>query len=180
METRASSAGQTRRLRRGDPSPVEKISVRRQLGAPRFHFHKSRRAPRATVSHMLAIVTNLIVPAIEDCLPFYTRLGFAQTVSVPHPPDAGEGAPLGFVILKHGELELMMQTIASLGADVAGLDRDTYRTALYIRVADLEPIRTALEGWPRAVPERTTFYGAREIIVHDPAGNVLSFAEHHS
>lgn len=45
---------------------------------------------------MLAIVTNLIVPTIEDSLPFYTRLGFAQTVGVPHPPDApdaGEGAP---------------------------------------------------------------------------------------
>ena len=42
---------------------------------------------------MVAIVTNLIVPTIEDCLPFHTRLGFAQTVGVPHPLDAGEGAP---------------------------------------------------------------------------------------
>jgi hypothetical protein len=28
------------------------------------------------------------------------------------------------------------------------------------------------------VPERTTFYGARELIVRDPAGNVVFFAEH--
>jgi hypothetical protein len=28
------------------------------------------------------------------------------------------------------------------------------------------------------VPERTTFYGAREIIVRDPSGNVLAFAAH--
>jgi hypothetical protein len=26
------------------------------------------------------------------------------------------------------------------------------------------------------VPERTTFYGAREIIVRDPAGNLIAFA----
>jgi hypothetical protein len=129
---------------------------------------------------MEAITPNLIVPSIEDCLPFYLRLGFEKTVSVPHPPDAGEGAPIGFVILKHGAVELMLQSIASIAADVVGMEKDAYRSALYVRVASLDPIRSALEGWPRVVPERTTFYGAREIIVRDPAGNVLSFAAHES
>jgi hypothetical protein len=138
------------------------------------------RARRDKVVVMQSIVPNLFVPSIETCLPFYVRLGFAKTVGVPHPPDAGDAAPLGFVILKHGEVELMLQTLASVAADVAGLEKDTYRSALYIRVASLDPIRTALEGWPRVVPERTTFYGAREIIVRDPAGNVLSFAAHES
>lgn len=127
---------------------------------------------------MQSLVPNLIVASIEACLPFYTRLGFEMSVSVPHPPDAGEGAPIGFVILKHGEVELMLQSVASIAADVAGLEKDAYRSALYVRVPSLDPIRTALEGWPRVVPERTTFYGSREIIVRDPAGNVLSFAEH--
>lgn len=129
---------------------------------------------------MQSIVPNLIVPSIEDCLPFYLRLGFEKSVGVPHPPDGGDSAPLGFVILKRGELELMLQTIASVASDVPGLEKDTYRSALYVRVRSLDPIRTALEGWPRVVPERTTFYGAREIIVRDPAGNVLSFAAHES
>ncbi|HEX3481506.1 MAG TPA: VOC family protein [Kofleriaceae bacterium] len=120
---------------------------------------------------MNSIVTNLIVPSIEACLPFYVeRLGFTQTVDVPH-----EGK-LGFVILKRGTVELMMQSCASVAADIAGLEPDRFRAALYIEVDQLAPIRKALEAWPLVVPERTTFYGAREIIVRDPAGNVVCFA----
>ena len=120
---------------------------------------------------MNSIVSNLIVVSIEDCLPFYVdRLGFTQTVEVPH------DGKLGFVILKRGELELMLQSRASVAADVAGLDPDGFRAALYIEVDKLAPIRKALNGWPCVIPERTTFYGAREIIVRDPAGNVVTFA----
>jgi catechol 2,3-dioxygenase-like lactoylglutathione lyase family enzyme len=120
---------------------------------------------------MNSIASNLIVTSIEECLPFYIeRLGFTQTVDVPH------DGKLGFVILKRGELELMLQSRASLAADIAGLDVDGFRAALYIEVDKLAPIRTALTDWPRVIPERTTFYGAREIIVRDPAGNLVAFA----
>jgi len=120
---------------------------------------------------MNSIVSNLIVASIEDCLPFYVeRLGFTQTVDVPH------DGKLGFVILKRGELELMLQSRASLAADIAGLGADAFRAALYIEVDKLAPIRKALTDWPRVIPERTTFYGAREIIVRDPAGNLVAFA----
>jgi catechol 2,3-dioxygenase-like lactoylglutathione lyase family enzyme len=120
---------------------------------------------------MNSIVSNLFVVSIEDCLPFYVdRLGFTRTVEVPH------DGKLGFVILKHDELELMLQSHASVAADVAGIDPTGFRSALYIEVDQLAPIRKALAGWPLVVPERTTAYGAREIIVRDPAGNVLSFA----
>lgn len=120
---------------------------------------------------MKSIVTNLIVESIETCLPFYVeRLGFTRTIDVPH-----QGV-LGFVILKRGPLELMLQSRASVADDVAELAGDTYRSALYIEVDQLAPIREALAGWPRVIPERTTFYGAREIIVRDPAGNVVAFA----
>src|SRR3954465_440234 len=120
---------------------------------------------------MNSIVSNLIVPSIEACLPFYVeRLGFTQTVDVPH------DGKLGFVILKRGDLELMLQSRASVAADIAGLAPDGFRAALYIEVDKLAPIRKALQDWPLVVPERTTFYGAREIIVRDPAGNVVCFA----
>ena len=120
---------------------------------------------------MKSIVANLIVASIEDCLPFYVeRLGFTKTVDVPH-----EGA-LGFAILKRGELELMLQSRASFAADIAGLGAEPFRAALYIEVDKLAPIRKALAGWPLVIPERTTFYGAREIIVRDPANNVVAFA----
>lgn len=120
---------------------------------------------------MNSIVSNLFVASIEDCLPFYVdRLGFTRTVEVPH------GGGLGFVILKRGELELMLQSHASVASDVAGVDPTGFRAALYIEVDTLAPIRKALAGWPLVVPERTTLYGAREIIVRDPAGNLVAFA----
>jgi catechol 2,3-dioxygenase-like lactoylglutathione lyase family enzyme len=120
---------------------------------------------------MKSIVSNLIVESIEACLAFYVeRLGFTRTVEVPH------GDALGFVILKRGELELMLQSSASLASDLAGVEPTGFRAALYVEVDELAPIRKALTGWPLVVPERTTFYGAREIIVRDPAGNLVSFA----
>jgi len=122
---------------------------------------------------MKKITTNLIVKEIEPCLEFWvTRLGFEKSLELP------EGDRLGFVILKKGNTELMLQSTASVAKDVAPLAKDTYRAALYIEVDDLRPIREALSGIPYVVPERHTFYGADEIIVRDPAGNVVFFSQH--
>ena len=122
---------------------------------------------------MNKLTPNLIVDEIEACLPFWVqRLGFEQTVGVP------EGDKLGFVILKRGTVELMLQSRASVGKDVAPLATGAYRSVLYVDVPDLAPIRAALDGWPLVVPERTTFYGAHELIVADPAGNYVFFAAH--
>jgi uncharacterized glyoxalase superfamily protein PhnB len=122
-----------------------------------------------------SITANLIVESIEDCLPFWVdRLGFRETARVPHEDR------IGFVILVHGDVELMLQSRASLAADVPPAAEGSFRSSLYVRVEDLEPIREALRGWPTVVPERSTFYGAREIIVKDPAGNVVAFAARES
>lgn len=122
---------------------------------------------------MKQLTANLVVESIEACLPFWVgRLGFEKTVEVPH----GEG--LGFVILKLGQLELMLQSRASLAADLPALAKQAYRALLYVSVDDLGPIRRALDGYPEAMPERTSSYGAREIIVVDPAGNGVCFGAH--
>ena len=132
----------------------------------------------ATRQHArMQIVPNLIVFSIEDCLPFYLRLGFKESVRVPHPPDAGEGAPIGFVILHAEGCELMLQSTASLALDVAALQSNAFCAVLYLRVPSLESLRAALAE-SLVMPERTTFYGARELIAKDPAGNTLFFAEH--
>jgi uncharacterized glyoxalase superfamily protein PhnB len=124
---------------------------------------------------MNKLTPNLIVASIEDCLPFWVdRLGFEKSVEVP------DGERLGFVILKRGAIELMLQSRASLAKDVAEIAQGAHRAVLYIEVADLGPIRSALESWPRVVPERTTPYGAREIIVRDPEGHVVFFSSHES
>lgn len=122
---------------------------------------------------MNKLTPNLIVDDIETCLPFWVeRLGFGKTVEVP------DGDRLGFVILNRGAVEVMLQTRASLAKDVPPIAALPNRSVLYIDVPDLAPIREALAGWPLVVPERTTFYGARELIVADPAGNHVFFAAH--
>ncbi|MFO0551503.1 MAG: hypothetical protein U0271_24150 [Polyangiaceae bacterium] len=126
-----------------------------------------------TKQNLASLTPNLIVDAIEPCLSFWVeRLGFEVTAKVM------EGESLGFVILKKDAIELMLQSRASVRKDVEALAQGEYRTALYLTVEDLGPIRAALEGWPRVVPERTTFYGAREIIVRDPMGNAVFFSAH--
>jgi catechol 2,3-dioxygenase-like lactoylglutathione lyase family enzyme len=123
---------------------------------------------------MKKLTANLIVDSIEEGLRFWVdRLGFTKTVEVPHEDK------LGFVILQREHLELMLQSRASLKGDVPAVADGPYRSALYIEVADLAPIRKALEGWPAVVvADRTTFYGAHEMIVKDPAGNVVAFGAH--
>ncbi len=120
---------------------------------------------------MKKLTPVLIVDEIEPCLPFWVdRLGFTVGVQVP------EGDRIGFVILAHGPVEVMLQSRASVANDVPGLADDTYRSALFIEVEDLAPIVAAVEGMEVVVPERTTFYGSREIGVREPGGNVVTFA----
>ncbi|MGE5182029.1 MAG: VOC family protein [Acidobacteriota bacterium] len=119
---------------------------------------------------MNKITPNLVVERIEDCLPFWTKLGFEKKIEAP------EGDRLGFVILVRDHVELMLQSRASVAKDVPPLADAAYRSLLYVEVDDLAPIRDALAGVEQVVPERTTSYGAREIIVRDPAGNAVFFA----
>ena len=121
---------------------------------------------------MKKITPVLMVEEIEPVLPFWVeRLGFEKTVELPH------GDRLGFVILARNGLEIMYQTVESVRADVAPLaDAAPASAFLFIEVDDLEAIVKALDGVTPVVPRRTTFYGADELIVRDPAGNAITFA----
>jgi hypothetical protein len=121
---------------------------------------------------MNKLTPNLIVDRIETCLPFWTKLGFTKTVEVP------DGDRLGFAILVNGKIEIMLQTRASMAKDIAPLGEDAHRAFVYIEVDALAPIREALGNAPRIIPERTTFYGANEIIVREPGGHTVVFASH--
>jgi hypothetical protein len=48
---------------------------------------------------------------------------------------------------------------------------------LFVEVENLDAVQQALEGIRPVVPRRTTFYGADELIVREPAGNVVTFAQ---
>ncbi|HEX2636435.1 MAG TPA: VOC family protein [Gemmatimonadales bacterium] len=114
----------------------------------------------------------LIVDAIESCLPFWTdRLGFAKVVEVP------EGNRLGFVILTRDGVEVMYQSRDSARNDIPALADTPPGATLYIEVSDVAAVERAVEGTEVVVPRRQTFYGADEIGVREPGGNVVLFAQ---
>jgi hypothetical protein len=115
----------------------------------------------------------LMVDAIEPCLPFWVeRLGFTKTTEVPH-----EGQ-LGFVILEKGNVQIMYQTKDSVAADIPPVAKSPMKgTFLFIEVDDLDAVEKAVKGVPLVVPRRTTFYGSQELILKEPAGNTVTFAE---
>ena len=59
-------------------------------------------------STMKKLTPVIMVDAIEPCIPFWERLGFAKTAEVP------EGDRLGFVILVKDSVEVMYQTHESV------------------------------------------------------------------
>jgi uncharacterized glyoxalase superfamily protein PhnB len=116
----------------------------------------------------------LFVPEIEPCVQFWTeRLGFEKAVEVP------DGAKLAFVSLQKDGTEIMYQSYASAAQDLPALAAQFQKgpTFLYVEVDSLDRVTTSLKGAQVYMPERTTFYGAREIGVNDPAGHYITFAE---
>ena len=120
------------------------------------------------------ITPVLYADELEPCVKFWKeRFGLEKTVEVP------DGERLGFVILQKGNLELMYQSYASARKDapkIAG-EIEGGRTFLYVEVEKLEPFIAATKTANVVLPVRTTFYGATEIGVKDPAGHVVVFAE---
>lgn len=122
---------------------------------------------------MKRLTPVLAVEAIEPVLPFWTeRLGFTKTVEVP------EGDKLGFVILEKDGVQVMYQTWHSVEKDVPALARESRGPAfLFLEVASIADVQKRLAGVQPVVPLRTTFYGATELIVREPGGHIVTFAE---
>jgi uncharacterized glyoxalase superfamily protein PhnB len=120
------------------------------------------------------ITTVLAVEAVEPSLVFWQqRLGFEVTVTVPHEDK------LGFAILVKDGTELMLQSVASILADLGANTGEVNgrSAALYIEVADLAAVEKALAGYPIEMPRRSTFYGMSEIGVREPGGHFAVFAQ---
>lgn len=120
------------------------------------------------------ITTVLAVETVEPSLDFWTKkLGFECTVTVPH-EDA-----LGFAILVKDNLEVMLQSVASILADLGSTSGEINgrSAALFIEVADLAAVEHGLGDYPIEMPRRTTFYGMHEIGVREPGGHFVIFAQ---
>ena len=125
----------------------------------------------ATVKKIAPI---LFAQEIEPCLQFWTeRMGFTKTVEVP------EGDKLGFAIVERDGLELMYQSYASVEKDNP-ITVDAVKkgpTFLYIDVDDLNQALAAAGKAEIVMPVRSTFYGAKEFGIKDPAGHYIIFAQ---
>ena len=112
----------------------------------------------------------LVVNAIEPSLPFWQALGFAVGMTVP------DASPFVFAILNCGAMEVMLQTRASVAEDTPAVADSVHASVLYLSVDALAPVLAAVGDAPVAVPRRTTFYGADEIFLREPGGNIIGFA----
>lgn len=122
---------------------------------------------------MLRLTPVLMVDEIEPVLPFWIeRLGWTKTTEVPH------DGKLGFAILARDGLEVMYQTQASVADDIPPLGSSPQRgTFLFLEVENLDDVQRRLEGIEPVVPRRKTFYGSEELIMKEPGGNVVTFAQ---
>jgi uncharacterized glyoxalase superfamily protein PhnB len=121
----------------------------------------------------MKITPILFVDAIEPSLDFWVgRLQFEKIAEVP------EGKQLGFVILKKGDSEIMLQTRESMRKDVSGVSKAmlSMTSCLYIEVDNFNEALERIQGAEVLVPQRDTFYGMREIYVREPAGQMVGFA----
>jgi catechol 2,3-dioxygenase-like lactoylglutathione lyase family enzyme len=121
----------------------------------------------------MKITPILIVDEVEPSLNFWVaKLGFEKTVEVP------EGDKLGFVILQKEGTEVMLQSRTSIRKDAGSAAEDILASGshLYIEVDSFPDALERVKGAEVLVPERTTFYGMREIWVREPGRNVLGFA----
>jgi uncharacterized glyoxalase superfamily protein PhnB len=134
----------------------------------------SQNKPKETTMKLKRITAVLYVDKIEPCVDFWTsRFGFEKTAEVP------DGDHLAFVILQKDDLEIMYQSFGSAAKDAPAIAKDIEggRTFLYMEVERLDPFIAAAKNANVVLPLRTTFYGAKEIGLKDPAGHVVVFAE---
>src|SRR5688572_12551545 len=133
----------------------------------------AKKAAKPAAKKLVSKVTPLLmVREIEPCIPFWTRIGFEQTVSVP------EGDKIGFVMLVKDGYEIMYQTVASIAADVpAAATAPMGGSFFFIEVTDLDAVAKNVASAPVVFTRRKTFYGMEEIGVREPGGNAVTFAQ---
>lgn len=138
------------------------------LGLPQLHH-----AEEKGIMNVKRITPVRFVKEIEPVLPFWVdKLGFTKAIEVPN------GNKIGFVALQKGSAEVMYQSYASLEANMPLL-AETRKgpTFLYIEVDNLFAVLNALKDSKIVQPERTAFYGMREVGFQEPGGHYVTFAQ---
>jgi uncharacterized glyoxalase superfamily protein PhnB len=140
------------------------------LGLRQLHPSEEKKTMDVNVKRITPV---LLVKEIEPALPFWVeKLGFTKAIEVPH------GNKIGFVALQKGNTELMYQTYASVAEDLPSFaEIQKGPTFLYIEVDNLDAVVSALKNSKIVQPERTAFYGMREVGFQEPGGHYVTFAQ---
>jgi uncharacterized glyoxalase superfamily protein PhnB len=140
------------------------------LSLQKLNHAEEKKAMNMNVKRITPV---LFVKDIEPVLPFWVeKLAFTKTIEVPH------GNKIGFVALQEGNSEVMYQSYASVAEDMP-LIAEIHKgpTFLYIEVDNLDAVVNALKSAKIVQPERTAFYGMREVGFQEPGGHYLTFAQ---
>jgi uncharacterized glyoxalase superfamily protein PhnB len=121
-----------------------------------------------------SMTPNLMVQDVNKSIDFYRDvLGFEVIATV---PDSGK---FDWAWMKHGTVELMVQTMPSLVQDLPefkGKPIGATQT-LYTKVEDVKKLFEQIKGRANVVLGlKTTFYGMEEFSIKDPDGYLITFA----
>jgi hypothetical protein len=157
-------------MSRGAASIIAGTVLLAFLGLQQLHHSEVKKTMDMNVKRITPV---LFVKDIEPVLPFWVeKLGFTKTIEVP------QGNRIGFAALQKGQTEIMYQSYASVAEDMP-LIAEIHKgpTFLYIEVDNLDAVLNALKDSKIVQPERTAFYGMREVGYQEPGGHYVTFAQ---
>lgn len=131
------------------------------------------------------LTPNMMTENVNESIQFYcNRLGFQFQMGMPY---AGEpvssfspDTPLQWSMLGREGAMLMLQERSSLAEDCSFFAEIPVAASVtfYLEVDDLDDLLAGLgEDVEIMVPERTTFYGMREVWIRDNNGYVVTLAQ---
>jgi hypothetical protein len=117
----------------------------------------------------------LHVKAVEPSLRFWAdRFGFKITIQVP------ERDHIGFAAIDNGSVELMYQTYEGMqtqAADPLAKAAEQGPTFIFMEVADINAVSSALRESEVVQGIHESGYGAKEIIAKEPGGHYVIFSQ---
>ena len=81
--------------------------------------------------------------------------------------------------MNKASFEVMYGSYASLDKESAAMRKTLLHSPafLYVEVGSIDDVIAATKGAEIVAPVHTTFYGAKEITLKDPGGNIITFAQ---
>lgn len=121
------------------------------------------------------LTPNIMVEHVNNTVDFYRDvLGFSLLTTVP------EQGTFDWAMMKHGAVEIMFQSRASLSGDLSQFTGKAIggTLTLYIDVSDIKDLYASLKNKVKIVHDMApTFYDAQEFTIEDCNSYILTFAE---